>query len=160
MTSPLPSPPGDGAELPIPSVDPETGRLVTTEGSTSVAVVAAVPAVPEVAERQRLLDEMQQDRDELMDVAGRLRGPVKTLETAKNLVVFTGRSVRWIALAGNLLAIAMYMRNGRRPPLTLLVGVSVQLFGAWSKVSAKAGARPLAPLPAPPLRSIPARTRA
>lgn len=83
-------------------------------------------------EREELLHQVQLDRDELTDVAQRLSGPIQTLKTARTVVVLTARTLRWITLAGEVIVVATWLRTGRRPPLALLFGISLQLFSAWS----------------------------
>lgn len=88
-------------------------------------------------ERERLLEKLAQDRRELVEVAGRLRGPVRTLEAAQTALVMTRRTIRWMALAGNVLSVAAWIRSGRgRPPLPVILGISYGLFQAWSQLGA------------------------
>lgn len=99
-------------------------------------------------EREQLLEKLAQDRRELVEVAGRLKGPVRTLEAAKTALVVTRRTIRWVALAGNVLSVAAWIRSGRgRPPLPVILGVTYELFHAWSQLGAakKASRRPAAP---------------
>lgn len=111
---------------PLPTEAP--GGLATAPNLAAISALSS--------RREHLLHQVQRDRDELADVASRLRGPIRTLETAKQAVVFTARTLRWITLAGEVIAVASWLRTGRRPPLALLVGISLQLFGALSGRSA------------------------
>lgn len=110
-------------------------RRLADDTAALAMLAAGIPAPlfdpPAATGREQLLTRLDQDRRELATVAAQLRGPVQALETARNALVFTGKSLRWIGLAGNLAAIAMSLGKGRRPPITLLLGASVQLLGAW-----------------------------
>lgn len=114
------------APLAVNGVSNETKSF----GDFAQNLPAAASPIP--AERAQLLSQVERDREELVRVAARLRGPVQTLESAKNALVFTGRSIRWIVLAGNVATIAMWLRTGRRPPIALLIGISIQLITALS----------------------------
>lgn len=99
--------------------------------------------IDEDPQRRRLIAEVQQDRVELVNAAERLMEPVQALQNAKEVLVMTGRALPWLALAGNVIAIAVYLRKRQRPPITLLLGLSVQIFKAIS------ASRAAAPSPAP-----------
>lgn len=73
---------------------------------------------------------MQQDREELAHAAAQLRGPVQRMELLKDLVVLATRALPWLPTAG---ALVLWMRRGKRPPFSILLGVSVQLLNAWMR---------------------------
>ncbi|MGQ0699307.1 MAG: hypothetical protein ACT4PZ_13805 [Panacagrimonas sp.] len=123
-----------------PEVTPGSGMNGVASELSSLALpdlpVIRRNLAPEDFEREQLLDRVEQDRNALVSVAHDLRGPVETLKMARNTLVFTGRSIRWIAFAGNLAAVVMWLRSGRRrPPLVPLVGVSLELLNAWSNLT-------------------------
>ena len=88
------------------------------------------PAV--LSKRDQLRQQIQQDRDHLAVFVQRVSGPVQTLETAHRALQFTGHSLRWLVLAGNVASIIWWMKSRRGPPVAALLGLSMQLFSVLS----------------------------
>lgn len=162
---PPPSNPGSGFDAPtapapvLPAQTPlpvvySLPREPPLPLATSVAEMRLPESSPEALQREELLDQVQRQRTELIDVAHRLRGPAQTLQTAQRAISLTVRTARWIPLAVNLLSIAMWLKSGRRrPPLTLIVGATLQLVDAWSDLNKRP--KSAAPRPHPRAASRP-----
>lgn len=77
--------------------------------------------------RRELIGRLSEDREELMRAAGAVR---EKLAVAQDSLAFVRRGVRWVLVFGGLAALAVSIRNGRRPPL-LLTGLSLYLLQRW-----------------------------
>lgn len=135
--SPIPAP------IPLPVIYKPPGEPPVPL-AVSVTAIHESSSSPEAQQRKHLLHEVQQQREQLIDVAQRLRAPVQTLQTAQRAISFTVRSVRWIPLAVNVFSILMWLKSGRRrPPLTLIIGASMQLADIWSDLNKRPTPRAL-----------------
>lgn len=97
--------------------------------------------------KTRALSRVARDRAELVHAARGLRGPINTLHKAQHVLSWSAQALRWALLAGNVVALAAWLRSDlRRVPKALLLGLAVQAWRGWKH----SGTRPALASPGPP----------
>jgi hypothetical protein len=92
--------------------------------------------------REQTLSNIARDREDLLYVGSAVADVALAVVAARDTLHRAAGTLRWSSLAANVLAVLVAVRSGKRPPIALLVTLTLQLVSAWKRQSHASVARP------------------